>query len=309
LLLPGTVLIWVPLWLATLHGGRLELGTIRWVGVPVLVIGVAGLLWCIWDFGHRGRGTLAPVDPPRFVVHSGLYRVVRNPMYVSVLVTLIGEAVVFRSARFIAWAAIVALVVHVFVVAYEEPTLRRQFGASYGAYCREVSRWLPRVWRHAQEGNANDADKSAVGGEQQMPDHDVTVTRTVHADADRVWAALTQPDLVKQWMMGAEIESTWEPGALITWSGEYNGQTYEDKGEILEIDAGKRLVHTHFSPMSGAEDRPENYHRLSWDLAEDNGSTKLTLTQSGASSAEQAEQFEANWRNMLDSLREVAEAG
>jgi hypothetical protein len=61
--------------------------------------------------------------------------------------------------------------------------------------------------------------------------------------------------------------------------------------------------------MSGAEDRPENYHRLSWDLAEDNGSTKVTLTQSGASSAEQAEQFEANWRNMLDSLRDVAEAG
>jgi uncharacterized protein YndB with AHSA1/START domain len=140
-----------------------------------------------------------------------------------------------------------------------------------------------------------------------MPDHDVTVTRKVHAGADRVWATLTQPELVKQWMMGAEIETTWKPGDPITWSGEYNGQSYEDRGEVLEIDPGKRLVHTHFSPMSGAADRPENYHRLRWRLDEDDGSTTVTLVQSGASSEEEAEQFKANWRTMLDSLRDVAE--
>src|SRR5262249_60196653 len=78
LVLPGSVLLWVPLWISTQTGGMLELGAARWIGLPVLIIGVGGLLWCIWDFGRRGKGTLAPVDPPRFVVRGGLYRCVRN---------------------------------------------------------------------------------------------------------------------------------------------------------------------------------------------------------------------------------------
>ena len=144
LLLPGSVLLWVPLWISTQTGGTFELGPARWIGLPVLIIGAGGLLRCIWDFGRRGKGTLAPVDPPRFVVRTGLYRVVRNPMYLSVLIALGGEALLFPSSWLIVWAAIVATAFHVFVVAYEEPELRRQFGAPYEAYCRAVSRWLPR---------------------------------------------------------------------------------------------------------------------------------------------------------------------
>ena len=147
LVLPGTVLVWVPLWLLTSSGGTWEVGAMRWVGVLPLVIGVGGLLWCIWDFGRVGKGTLAPVDPPRFIVRSGLYRFVRNPMYVSVLTVLVGEILVFRSPRLLVWGAIVVIAFHVFVVAYEEPTLRRQFGADYAAYCRRVPRWWPR--RHS----------------------------------------------------------------------------------------------------------------------------------------------------------------
>jgi protein-S-isoprenylcysteine O-methyltransferase Ste14 len=146
LVLPGTVLLWVPLLLT--DGVSVEAGAIRWAGLPLLIIGAAGLGWCIWDFGHRGKGTLAPVDPPRFVVRSGLYRWVRNPMYVSVLVTLAGEAILFGSLRLAAWGAIVAITVHLFVVAYEEPTLRRQFGADYEAYCSAVRRWRPRRPTH-----------------------------------------------------------------------------------------------------------------------------------------------------------------
>jgi protein-S-isoprenylcysteine O-methyltransferase Ste14 len=144
LVLPGTVLVWVPLWLSTLSGDTWEIGAVRWVGVLPLVIGAGGLLWCIWDFGRVGKGTLAPVDPPRFVVRSGLYRFVRNPMYVSVLTVLVGEILVFRSPRLLVWGLIVAVAFHVWVVAYEEPALRRQFGAEYAAYCCHVPRWFPR---------------------------------------------------------------------------------------------------------------------------------------------------------------------
>ena len=135
---------WVPLWLSTVRGERLRLGAARWVGAPVVIVGVAGLLWCIWEFARRGDGTLAPMDPPRFIVRGGLYRVVRNPMYVSVLTALTGEAILFRSPALIVWAGIVALWFHVFVVTWEEPRLRRQFGAAHEEYCRAVARWLPR---------------------------------------------------------------------------------------------------------------------------------------------------------------------
>lgn len=141
---PGTVLIWVPLWLSTFPGGRLDLGAFRWVGVPPLIVGTIALLWCIGDFARVGKGTLAPVDSPRFVVRSGLYRFVRNPMYLAVLTVLVGEALLFGSVRLVAWEGTVALAFQLFVVTYEEPTLRRRFGADFETYCRHVHRWLPR---------------------------------------------------------------------------------------------------------------------------------------------------------------------
>jgi protein-S-isoprenylcysteine O-methyltransferase Ste14 len=145
LLLPGTVLVGMPLWLWSLDGPAADLGlAAQVVGVPLLVVGVAALAWCIWDFAQRGRGTLAPVDPPRFVVRSGLYRVVRNPMYVAVLTTLAGEALVAGHLLIAGWALAVAAAVHTFVVLYEEPALRQQFGGDYLAYCDAVPRWLPR---------------------------------------------------------------------------------------------------------------------------------------------------------------------
>jgi protein-S-isoprenylcysteine O-methyltransferase Ste14 len=144
-ILPGTVAVWVPLWLSTAPQGRLDIGALRWAGLPVLVLGAVGLVWCIWEFGHRGRGTLAPVDPPRFVVREGLYRLVRNPMYLSVLATLLGEGLLFRSSLILAWAVTMAVAFHLFVVAYEEPTLRRRFGSDYDTYCRAVPRWWPSL--------------------------------------------------------------------------------------------------------------------------------------------------------------------
>jgi protein-S-isoprenylcysteine O-methyltransferase Ste14 len=150
-LLPGTVVAFVPWLLVDSGRWRFDIGPIRFAGVFLIVLGVAGLLWCIWDFAHIGRGTLAPVDPPRFVVRSGLYERVRNPMYVANLVTLVGEGIVFESAAIFAWAAFMWVANHLFVVLYEEPTLTRSFGANYESYRRSVPRWVPKLTRRQEE--------------------------------------------------------------------------------------------------------------------------------------------------------------
>jgi len=142
--LPGTGTVLVPWLLLRGGGGDLPIGPIRFVALVPLALGAAGLVWCIVDFARLGRGTLAPVDPPRFVVRGGLYRYVRNPMYVCVMGILASEAVLFESRAVLAWAALAAVVFHLFVVLYEEPTLRATFGEDYEAYRQSVPRWLPR---------------------------------------------------------------------------------------------------------------------------------------------------------------------
>ena len=102
------------------------------------------LLRCIWDFAVSGHGTLAPIDPPLHLVISGLYRYVRNPMYLGVLLVVISEAWLFRSGALLVQAGVAFIVVHGFVLLYEEPHLQRQFGSSYADYCQSVNRWLPR---------------------------------------------------------------------------------------------------------------------------------------------------------------------
>jgi protein-S-isoprenylcysteine O-methyltransferase Ste14 len=102
------------------------------------------LLACIWEFARRGRGTLSPVDPPTELVARGLYRYVRNPMYLSVATILLGELLLAPSRGFLLYGAIVFALFNLAVIFYEEPSLRRRFGASYQRYLREVPRWIPR---------------------------------------------------------------------------------------------------------------------------------------------------------------------
>jgi protein-S-isoprenylcysteine O-methyltransferase Ste14 len=142
--LPGTVVVLVPVLLLGRGGGRFDIGSLHFVGLFVILIGAATLLWCIWDFAHVGRGTLAPIDPPRLVVCSGPYRWSRNPMYVANLVILTGEGILSGSWRILAWTAVMALAFHLFVVLYEEPSLARRFGPAYEEYRRTVRRWRPR---------------------------------------------------------------------------------------------------------------------------------------------------------------------
>ncbi|HEY5564512.1 MAG TPA: isoprenylcysteine carboxylmethyltransferase family protein [Rhodothermia bacterium] len=115
------------------------------LGILCIVVGTILLGACIWEFARSGRGTLSPADPPRLLVVRGLYRHVRNPMYLSVTLIVLGELVLTLStALLVYWVAWFA-VVNVFVIGYEEPTLRRQFGSEYDRYTREVGRWLPRL--------------------------------------------------------------------------------------------------------------------------------------------------------------------
>ena len=114
-------------------------------GLSCIGVGVALLASCIFEFARSGRGTLSPVDPPRHLVVRGLYRYVRNPMYLSVTVIVLGEALVTRSTALGIYWAIWFAGVNLFVMAYEEPTLRQTFGASYEEYTRRVGRWIPKL--------------------------------------------------------------------------------------------------------------------------------------------------------------------
>lgn len=143
LVAPGTVLVWGPLAILNATEARFHLGAGRWAGLALMAVGVAGLLWCIWDFARVGQGTLSPTDAPRFVVRGGLYRYVRNPMYLSVLTVLAGEVVLSGSLWLIAWAGAFAVWFVSMAVLFEEPRLKRQFGESYATYLSEVPRWLP----------------------------------------------------------------------------------------------------------------------------------------------------------------------
>ncbi len=121
----------------------------RVMGVAAVVAGLACLLDCFARFALEGRGTPAPVAQTEVLVASGLYRFVRNPMYVSILIIISGQALPFGQARLLVYAGVVFAAFHLNVLLYEEPNLRRRFGASYETYCLRVGRWWPRLtpWR------------------------------------------------------------------------------------------------------------------------------------------------------------------
>ncbi len=148
-LVPGSVVIYVP-WYFLSRGIGLpgfEIGALKYLGALPMAAGAFFYLRSALDFALRGKGTPAPIDAPRFLVTSNLYRAVRNPMYVGVVMALGGEALYFESFAILRYAAAVWLAFHLFVLLYEEPTLRKNFGASYEEYCRQVPRWLPRFPR------------------------------------------------------------------------------------------------------------------------------------------------------------------
>jgi protein-S-isoprenylcysteine O-methyltransferase Ste14 len=145
ILLPGIVAGYVPWRYFGVSRVREAFGPLQSIGLLCMAMGIALLVACIVEFARRGKGTLSPVDPPRYLVVRGLYRFVRNPMYLSVTTILLGEALWVRSAPLTAYWAMWFVCVHLFVIAYEEPNLRERFGSSYDHYARHVRRWIPGV--------------------------------------------------------------------------------------------------------------------------------------------------------------------
>lgn len=144
----GLVLIYTPARLLSWSGirGPDAIGVPQAVGVVIVTVGAAVALWCIFTFASVGRGTPAPFDPPRKLVVQGPYRLVRNPMYIGAGMALVGAALFYESWPILGYTAIFFLIAHLFVSWYEEPTLRRNFGPEYEAYCHRVGRWWPRRW-------------------------------------------------------------------------------------------------------------------------------------------------------------------
>jgi protein-S-isoprenylcysteine O-methyltransferase Ste14 len=117
----------------------------RWAGLALIVAGVPGLLDSFARFALQGLGTPAPIAPPSNLVVSGLYRYVRNPIYVAVVAVILGQGLLFADLSLLVYGALLWLFFHIVVIASEEPTLRQSFGADYESYCAHVPRWLPRL--------------------------------------------------------------------------------------------------------------------------------------------------------------------
>ena len=143
LLVPGTAGVLIPLRIAARRVPVPMWEAWSLVGLILLVSGAVGYFWCLWEFALTGRGTPAPIDPPRHLVVRGPYRFVRNPIYVSAVTVVVGWAAYLHSAQVFLYAIVLAGAFHLFVVTFEEPTLQRMFGDSYAHYRHTVHRWLP----------------------------------------------------------------------------------------------------------------------------------------------------------------------
>lgn len=130
----------------------------------------------------------------------------------------------------------------------------------------------------------------------------------VTAPVASVWKALTDPGTIAKYFFGSQVRTDWQPGSPIVWQGEYEGKKYEDKGEILEVEQNRLLRMTHFSPMAGLPDEPENYHTLTYTLDERGGSTHVSLSQDNNGSEAEAERATANWATMLEGMKSTVES-
>jgi len=141
---PGLFVGYVP-FAFLMNGSYIDTGFLIYLALPLWVVGGVMILWCFWDFLVKGKGTPAPIDPPKELVVTGLYNYVRNPMYVGVLLMLIAHFLWFGFVALLVYLVFFFLAFHIFVLRYEEPTLKKMFGKAYEAYIRRVPRWFPKL--------------------------------------------------------------------------------------------------------------------------------------------------------------------
>ncbi len=130
---------------------------------------------------------------------------------------------------------------------------------------------------------------------------------TINAPREKVWDALVNPEAIHQYMFGTHVTSDWRENSPITWKGEWQGKSYEDKGVILQSKPGRTLQYSHFSPLSGLPDKPESYHTVTIELSREANQTRVSLTQDNNSTEEAREHSEKNWEMMLTGLKKFVE--
>ena len=140
-----------------------------------------------------------------------------------------------------------------------------------------------------------------------MADYEAKASVEIDADSGRVWEALTSHQAIKQYMFGTTVESDWRVGSPITWSGEWQGKAYQDKGEILRFEPVRCLSYSHYSPLSGARDEPDSYHTVTIELAADDGRTRVSLAQNKNATEEERDHSQENWQMMLGGLKKYLE--
>lgn len=141
-----------------------------------------------------------------------------------------------------------------------------------------------------------------------MANYLATAETDIDAAPARVWEVLTDPELLKQLWFGAEVKTDWTKGSPITWTGDWEGKPYQDKGEILDVDPGRLLKLTHWSPLTGQPDVPENYHTLTYTLDSNGTATHLKLTQDNNASEDEAKHSQGMWEMLVGKVKEAAES-
>lgn len=129
----------------------------------------------------------------------------------------------------------------------------------------------------------------------------------IAAPREKVWDALVNPETIKKYMFGTNVVTDWREGSPISWKGEWQGKSYEDKGEIRRFTLLQSIQYTHFSPMSGLPDKPENYHTVSINLTDEPAHTRVSLSQDKNPTEQSRQHSEKNWKMMLESLKILLE--
>ena len=130
---------------------------------------------------------------------------------------------------------------------------------------------------------------------------------TINAPREKVWKALVDPEAIPQYMFGSQVVTDWQIGHPIVWRGEWKGKPYEDRGRILKLESGRLIQYSHFSPLSGREDRLENYHTVTIEVSGDGNLTTVSLNQDRNESETARRHSEDNWKMMLEALKKYVE--